>query len=163
MCRVRAAASQRVQCMIPTLASCDLVEMCDEATRLGQSLFFQLYPAFCSRYPCPLFLLPVPLNSCYPCPLFPLPVPLIPVIRTPYSCYPCPLLSGSQPNEQTQINHTRLPRPRLVPVRCSGAAARAATASARPSAAAAQRAWLVWCPVVRTYEGYCLVLPTAGM
>jgi hypothetical protein len=43
VCRVRAAASQRVQCMIPTLASCDLVEMCDEATRLGQSLFFQLY------------------------------------------------------------------------------------------------------------------------
>ena len=54
MCRVRAAASQRVQCMIPTLASCDLVEMCDEATRLGQSLFFQLYPAPYSRYPCPL-------------------------------------------------------------------------------------------------------------
>ncbi len=78
MCRVRAAASQRVQCMIPTLASCDLVEMCDEATRLGQSLFFQLYPAHCSRYPYPLF---------------PLSVPPIPVIRTPYSCYPCPLLS----------------------------------------------------------------------
>jgi hypothetical protein len=130
MCRVRAAASQRVQCMIPTLASCDLVEMCDEATRLGQSLFFQLYPAPYSRYPYPLFLLPVPL---------------LPVIRTPYSCYPYPLLSGSQPNEQTQIPIRvclacdSYPCAALVPPRARP------RAFARPSAAAAQRAWLVWC------------------
>ena len=39
---VRAAASERVQCMIGTLASCGLDELCSTASELGSSLFFQL-------------------------------------------------------------------------------------------------------------------------